>query len=288
MTHRSIKVGAAVTAALAFAGAAAGAPPSASTLTLQASDLAGAKLISQKSVKAAGFVTAYRREFSYAAPTSSGLLFVESETRVAASATTATVTVTNLQRGLGLKAARVAVAAALARQLKLKPSAVVVGALKKGRVGDQSLELPISIKVKGGRVYLSMAYFRIDKVVGLLVEAGLKPVTSTAQLESLVAGHIGTALTPVDVAAPSVTGTAVQGQTLSAASGTWDPAGTAYAFQWQHCDASGANCADVAGATAQSYAVTSADAGTTLRVNVTATNRFGSAVASSPVTAVVS
>jgi hypothetical protein len=34
--------------------------------------------------------------------------------------------------------------------------------------------------------------------------------------------------------------------------------------------------------------VTAADVGTTLRVNVTATNRFGSVVAPSPVTAVVS
>lgn len=288
MRHRSVKVSAAVAAAMAFAGAAAGALPIASSLTLQAGDLAGAKLLSQKSVKAAGFVTAYQREFSYSAPTSSGLVFVESETRVAASVTTATTIVTNLQKGLGLKLARVTVAAALARQLKLKPSAVVVGAVKKGRVGDQSFELPITIKVKGGRIFLSMAYFRIDAIVGLLVEAGLKPVTATAQLESVVAGHIGTALTPVALAAPSITGTAVQGQTLSAASGTWDPAGTAYAFQWQHCDAAGANCADVAGATAQTYAVTSADVGTTLRVNVTATNRFGSAVAPSPVTAVVS
>ncbi|MBA3843162.1 MAG: hypothetical protein H0X39_11210 [Actinobacteria bacterium] len=187
-----------------------------------------------------------------------------------------------------MKLARTAVAAGLARQLKLKPSAVLVSAVKKGRVGDQSFELPISIKVKGGRIYLSMAYFRIDAIVGLLVEAGLKPVTATAQLESLVAGHIGTALTPVALAAPSITGSAAQGQTLSAASGTWDPAGTAYAYQWQHCDAAGASCADVAGATAQTYAVTAADVGTTVRVNVTATNRFGSAVAPSPVTAVVS
>ncbi|MBA3843161.1 MAG: hypothetical protein H0X39_11205 [Actinobacteria bacterium] len=78
MRHRSVKLGAVVAAAMAFAGAAAGALPIASTLTLQSADLAGAKLISQKSVKATGFVTAYQREFSYAAPTSSGLVFVES------------------------------------------------------------------------------------------------------------------------------------------------------------------------------------------------------------------
>ena len=44
------------------------------------------------------------------------------------------------------------------------------------------------------------------------------------------------------------------GSTLTAQTGTWT--GTpqiAYAYQWQRCDANGANCADIAGATSRTY-----------------------------------
>ena len=58
-------------------------------------------------------------------------------------------------------------------------------------------------------------------------------------------------------------------------------------YQWQHCDATGANCADIAGATSTTYVVQPTDAGGTLKVNETATNRFGTATGTSAVTAVV-
>jgi hypothetical protein len=74
---------------------------------------------------------------------------------------------------------------------------------------------------------------------------------------------------------------------LTAAPGTWTAADAAFTYQWQHCDGAGANCVDVPGATAQTYAVTPADVGTTLHVVVKATNRFGSATAPSGATAVV-
>jgi hypothetical protein len=93
-------------------------------------------------------------------------------------------------------------------------------------------------------------------------------------------------MVPVAVTGPTVTGTAVQGQTLTAAPGTWtnEPS---FTYQWQRCDAAGANCVDIAGATAPSYGVTAADAGATLRVVLTAHNRFGAPTAQSVVTAVV-
>jgi hypothetical protein len=52
-------------------------------------------------------------------------------------------------------------------------------------------------------------------------------------------------------------------------------------------DAGGAACADIAGATGQTYVVGPADAGKTVRVVEKATNRFGTATAeSTPTTAV--
>lgn len=60
-----------------------------------------------------------------------------------------------------------------------------------------------------------------------------------------------------------------------------------YGYQWQRCDASGANCAGIAGATGQSYVLVPADVGATIRVVVTATNPTGSTSAFSGLTAVI-
>src|SRR5436190_213086 len=87
---------------------------------------------------------------------------------------------------------------------------------------------------------------------------------------------------------PTVSGTAQEGQTLTAGLGTWS--GTQpinYAYQWQRCQSSGANCAPIAGATATTYTLTAADVGSRVEVSVTASNLGGSATASSPPTAVV-
>lgn len=78
-----------------------------------------------------------------------------------------------------------------------------------------------------------------------------------------------------------VSGTAEQGQALSATAGTWTNAPTAFAYQWLQCDGAGNNCTGIAGATASSYAPVAGDVGHTLRVNVTASNTGGSAAATS-------
>ena len=55
---------------------------------------------------------------------------------------------------------------------------------------------------------------------------------------------------PVNTSAPTISGVAQVGQTLTASSGAWS--GTApisYSYQWLRCDATGANCTDIAGAT---------------------------------------
>ena len=64
-------------------------------------------------------------------------------------------------------------------------------------------------------------------------------------------------------------------------------AGNALTFAWSRCNAAGASCAPVAGATGSTYAVGDADAGSTLRVTVTATNTAGPANANSAASAVV-
>jgi hypothetical protein len=91
-----------------------------------------------------------------------------------------------------------------------------------------------------------------------------------------------TVVTPGNTAAPTVSGTAQAGQKLTESHGSWIPKSpTSYSYQWQDCDASGAGCSAVAGATAQTYTPTNADTGHTLRVLESAT---AGGVTSSPAT----
>ena len=87
---------------------------------------------------------------------------------------------------------------------------------------------------------------------------------------------------------PAISGSAVEGQTLTSSTGDWNFSQTpTYTYQWRRCDAAGANCVDIAGATASTRLVTPADIGSTLRVVVTATNAVGTNSQTSAQTAVV-
>ena len=86
---------------------------------------------------------------------------------------------------------------------------------------------------------------------------------------------------PSTSGAPSISGSVVEAQTLSESHASWSGSPTGYSYQWQSCDASGSNCSAIADATGQSYTLTSAEVGHTIRVRETATNAGGS---SSPAT----
>ena len=105
--------------------------------------------------------------------------------------------------------------------------------------------------------------------------------TSTLSVES------GSAAPPVNTALPVITGSPQAGQTLTSSNGTWTNGPTAYTRQWRRCNSAGTSCANIAGATGASYVLAGADAGSTLRVVVTATNAGGSASATSAQTSVV-
>jgi len=99
---------------------------------------------------------------------------------------------------------------------------------------------------------------------------------------------IGPPTAPGNLVAPAVSGTARDGQTLSSTDGFWSGSEPlTYAFQWRRCDGSGSNCVDIVGATAATYALTSADVGSTVTVAVTASNGVGSASAQAPASAIV-
>jgi hypothetical protein len=83
---------------------------------------------------------------------------------------------------------------------------------------------------------------------------------------------------PVNSSPPTITGSAVVGQTLTDVNGTWSNSPNAFAYQWEDCDSSGASCVAIAGATNQTYVVGTTDVGQTIRVLESASNAGGAGV----------
>ena len=86
---------------------------------------------------------------------------------------------------------------------------------------------------------------------------------------------------PVNTAAPSLSGTAVEGDVLTVSNGTWSNSPTSYTYAWRDCVTSGGSCTAIAGATSSTYTLQSSDVGQTIEAAVTAANSTGSASATS-------
>ena len=86
---------------------------------------------------------------------------------------------------------------------------------------------------------------------------------------------------PANSAAPEITGTAYEGETLSLSNGTWSNTPDAYAYIWKR------DGVVIAGASAATYLLTADDVGAVITASVQATNSGVSAVASSAATAEV-
>src|SRR5262249_10843413 len=84
--------------------------------------------------------------------------------------------------------------------------------------------------------------------------------TPSFVLSAPVGGTV-TVPAPANTGSPTVSGTAQDGKTLSASTGSWSGSPTSYAYQWQRCDTTGAACSPLAGATSASYAAQTADVG---------------------------
>lgn len=111
---------------------------------------------------------------------------------------------------------------------------------------------------------------------------------STGPVNSQPSDVVADTVAPQSTTPPSIVGRAVVGEQLLADPGTYAPSPKlSYTFQWRSCDAAGTKCADISGATGQSYGVLKANVGNTLRVSVKATNTYGSTTTTSPATKVV-
>lgn len=80
-------------------------------------------------------------------------------------------------------------------------------------------------------------------------------------------------MTVTNTVPPVVSGTPKQGQFLTTTDGTWtfDLDELEYDYRWLRCDAAGDNCVAISGETQNRYQLRSADVGSTIRSEVTAT-----------------
>ena len=120
----------------------------------------------------------------------------------------------------------------------------------------------------------------------LLSAAGL-----TAALVAAITAFSGTGFSataaqaqyaPQNVSPPAIQGTATVGNTLTATPGSWTSSTTpTFTYQWLRCDSKGNGCSNIAGATTSTYLLQPADAGNSVRVEVTAKNADGTSTARS-------
>lgn len=103
-------------------------------------------------------------------------------------------------------------------------------------------------------------------------------LNATSALDDTAVPQI-TITTPVPTGGtPSIVGqlaTPAVGQKLTGSHGNWTNAPSSFADQWLRCDSTGANCAQITGATGPTYTPTADDLGSTIRLQETATNLYG-------------
>jgi len=157
--------------------------------------------------------------------------------------------------------------------------------------GSSAIRLPVTVVTNIGTVHMSLGFVQGDRIVtiDLLIGPFGASVSSSAATSAVSAlqHHVQAGFTIANAAAPSIAGTVAQGQTLTAAAGTWTGSPSALAYSWSRCDATGANCTSIAGASGSTYVVGSADAGFTLQVTVSAANSISTGQAASAATALV-
>jgi hypothetical protein len=142
-----------------------------------------------------------------------------------------------------------------------------------------------NIKGAASKTY-TLASADIGNTIVVLVTAKNSGGSSTAN--SKPTDVVTPAVPPKSSVLPSITGKPFVGEQLVANPGQYTGGAVdKIAYQWQRCDASGSNCTDIAGATAQTYGVLKVDAKHALRVQVTASNDYGSASAVSKPTAAI-
>ena len=111
---------------------------------------------------------------------------------------------------------------------------------------------------------------------------------AAAVIASLVTGSVvaASAAAPVNTTEPSISGSPTVGKDLTGSRGGWSGSGITYAYRWLRCVTT-ATCPAIAGATGTKYTLVTADLGSTIRFEVTASNADGKTTKLSNSTAVI-
>src|SRR2546423_8378190 len=112
-------------------------------------------------------------------------------------------------------------------------------------------------------------------------------IASALAAIGLVIVASASAAPPQNTAAPTISGTAKEGSTLTASDGTWANSPTSFTYQWQRCASDGTGCGDITAATSKTYTLVAGDVAHTVRVVVTAINSDGKASATSAASDVI-
>ena len=146
----------------------------------------------------------------------------------------------------------------------------------------------INCKSINGAHETTYTVVKSDQGNTLRFQVTAKNSEGTATAMSNATGEVPSkANAPAEITPPTISGSAVVGQRLTATNGTWqgtDP--ISYSYVWQTCNASVTGCSGT-GKTDQTYNVPASDVGRRIRVRVTAKNSAGSSSGLSDTTDVV-
>jgi hypothetical protein len=113
-----------------------------------------------------------------------------------------------------------------------------------------------------------------------LVQASFGTTTQAALSTASPIAIGGDVAGPSHSAQPAIRGVAEQGAQLTGSAGLWTGIGSlTYAYQWNRCNADGAHCSSIHGATKTTYRTVAADSGKTLGFTVRTTDSTGTAAA---------
>lgn len=302
---RALAVAAALVLGLAAPGAASASapPPDPSKLVLAASDFANAKVASQ-SKSVIGSRSSYIRVFRPGSKLGARpLVSVVAIATVYADAAGAQSDFDVTASSFRTKASRMLIAKVYAKQFKVGVQAATKGKtkttakLKRAVVGPpvtlgpDAVRVPLTMKMNVGPVRMDLVFLRVDRVfvtIELAALLGQKiDLRDVARAVAAERTRVTAALTVASSAPPVVSGTAARGQQLTADTGDWTGSPSDFAYAWSRCDTGGTVCAPIDGATSATYTPGDGDAGSTLRVTVTASNTVSSQQATSTPTAVV-
>lgn len=130
------------------------------------------------------------------------------------------------------------------------------------------------------------SYAPTSTELGSTLEVSVTAANASGTSSAVLSEPSNAVLSPPEISqAPTITGTAVDGQTLNAGPGDWNGSPTSYSYQWLRCQSG--SCAAVSGATSSTYTVGAGDIGSQLEVQVTAVNSAGATSASSQPTSTV-